>query len=68
MTKGDRKKKRGFLKDHVGHMIRCSKCNRGFSVRFEGFTSEGLMRVTNVISGKTEVLPEEYLDENWKFG
>lgn len=68
MKKNNRKKNFGYLKAHVGHIIRCAEWNRGRAVRLEGFTPEGCMKVKDIISRETMVLPEEYLDKKWTFG
>lgn len=68
MKKDNRKKNRGYLKQHVGHIIRCAEWNGGRGVRLVGFTPEGCMKVQDFISGKATVLPEEYLDKKWRFG
>lgn len=68
MKNNNRKKNRGLLKAHVGHMIHCSEWNKGRSVKFEGFTSDGRMKVTDIWTKATHELPDEYLDKEWKFG
>ena len=68
MKKISRKKNLGYLKTHVGHIIKCDTYNKGRGVQLEGFTPEGCMIVKDLISGKQTVLPEDYLDKKWRFG
>lgn len=68
MKKISRKKNLGYLKTHVGHIIKCDEWNRGRGVRLEGFTPEGYMIVKDLISKKQIILPEDYLVKKWRFG
>lgn len=68
MSKKSRKKNRGYLSQHIGHIIRCDEWNRGRPVQFEGFTPQGCMQVKDIIFKETIILSEEYLDMVWHFG
>jgi len=68
MKKKDRKKNYGYLKQHVGHTLRCDECNRGRPVRLEGFTPDGCMKIQDIFSKEKETLPKEYLEKTWRFG
>ena len=68
MKKNVRKKNCGYLKQHIGHIIRCNEWNRGRPVRLEDITPQGCMKVKDIISRETTILPEEYLDMTWHFG
>lgn len=68
MKKNNRKKNIGYLRMHIGHIIKCPEWNRGMSVRLEEITPEGCMRVKNFRTGEVTVLPKEYAEKEWRFG